>query len=99
MVLTKTTRIGLTIGQAISGIFLLFSIFGIYLALIIRVNATELKMIQVEKDILDMRKAIIDNRDERVNQLKQLHDENESAHKALLDGQNKIYDYLLSKKA
>jgi hypothetical protein len=98
MVLTKETRIGLTIGQAIAIIITFISFFGMWGSFALEVGRMKEKQFETDKAIIQLKLDIDKNRIERNSQIQQLHDENESAHRALMQGQEKIYEYLITGK-
>ena len=97
MDLSSKTKIGLTIKEVMFTIAFFISIASVWMNLNIRIVSIETNNLQIQKDLVELRKEINDNREERIKQIDQLRIENSSAHNAIMEKQDRIIEWFFKK--
>lgn len=93
--ISSKTLFNLTFREIVSIISAVAAFLIIYMSLNIRISSIELEITKNQTDIIRLEQVIRENRDERIDQIQKLREENSDEHSKLLEGQNRIIDYLM----
>ena len=96
--LNSNTKIGLTVGQLLSVIVILVSMFGAYGSFAVRIANIESKQINTELKIIELQQNLVKHEDKNIADFKDYYKENKADHQLVNDKLDKMMEILLKKK-